>query len=172
MEAQTMHKIRWFWAWQDDQEEAWLEYMSRQGWHLKRVAPLSYTFEKGAPRDYAYRLDFQADKNLAEYIEFIQSAGWQHIGNMVGWQYFRRPVEGGQGAELFTDPESKIEKHKRFLKTTVVASPVWMVVFFAHLDRYPLWFAILFVALFLTLIAFYTVTLVKVQGRINRLKRL
>ncbi len=29
---------KWFWPWQDDKEEAWLEELSRQGLHLKRAA--------------------------------------------------------------------------------------------------------------------------------------
>jgi len=31
----TISKIKWFWAWQDEKEEAWLSNMARDGWHLK-----------------------------------------------------------------------------------------------------------------------------------------
>lgn len=172
MEAQTMVRFRWFWAWQDDKEEAWLASMSRQGWHLAEVSFLTYGFEKGAPRDYVYHLDYRVDKDLAEYVEFIQSTGWEYVGKMSGWQYFRLPAEGSQAVEFYTDPESKIEKHKRLLRALIVASPLWMVVFLGHLDRYPTWFAILFITLFLALIASYAVALAKLWGRIRQLEQL
>ncbi|MBN1584414.1 MAG: DUF2812 domain-containing protein [Anaerolineae bacterium] len=170
MEQQTVRKFRWFWAWQDRQEEMWLESMAREGWHLKHVAFLNYTFEQGEPQNVVYCLDYRSGKDLAEYLEFIQGAGWEYIGRMSGWHYFRLPVEAGQTAEFYTDPESKIAKYQRIIGTLVATSPVFMIVFMHHLDRYPLWFAIFFVILFLLLLALYSVSLVKLAGRIKQLK--
>jgi hypothetical protein len=170
MEPQTTRTFRWFWAWQDRQQESWLESMSQEGWHLQSVGLLTYTFERGEPQDYVYRLDYRSDKDLQEYLEFVQGAGWQYIGKMSGWRYFRLPVEAGQTTELYTDPESKIAKYKRFIATLAAVSPAFMVVFLNHLDRYPIWFATLFVTTFVSLTGLYAVTLVKLLGRINQLK--
>ncbi|HCU56765.1 MAG TPA: hypothetical protein DF984_00800 [Anaerolineaceae bacterium] len=55
-------KRKWFWAWQDEKEEQWLNAMSKQGYHL--ISPGSfgrYEFEQGEPKNYVYRLDFMSD---------------------------------------------------------------------------------------------------------------
>ena len=70
----TITKYHWFWAWNDDKEEAWLRQMAQQGWHLSQVGfPSFYTFEQGAPRDVAYRLDFfTGGKDKADYLQILQ----------------------------------------------------------------------------------------------------
>ena len=56
MDVQRIRKFRWFWPWQDQQEEAWLTEMSQSGWHLVSMAgPAVYTFERGETRLYFYR---------------------------------------------------------------------------------------------------------------------
>jgi hypothetical protein len=171
MEQQTVRKFRWFWAWQDRQEEIWLESMAREGWHLKGVGFLNYTFERGVPQNAVYRLDYRSDKDLTDYLDFIQGTGWKYIGRMSGWLYFRFSPEAGQAVELYTDPESKIAKYRRVISTLVATSPVFLVVFLHHLDRYPLWFATFFVIVFVLLLTLYSVSLVKLTGRIKQLKR-
>lgn len=65
MNAKTINKNRLFWPWQDEKEEAWLEEMSREGWHLQAVKLLcTYTFVMDEPAPYVYRLDYyQGDKS-------------------------------------------------------------------------------------------------------------
>ena len=59
MEERRVTKNRWFWAWQDDKQEAWLEAMSREGLHLQTIKAFGrYVFESGEPRTDTYRLDF------------------------------------------------------------------------------------------------------------------
>ncbi len=89
---ETMHKFKWFWAWQDDKEEFWLRTMSLKGWHLVAVKPFgSYNFKAGEKTDYTYCLDYQINKKDREnYLQLLQDAGWEHVGEMSGWQYFRK----------------------------------------------------------------------------------
>lgn len=84
VEAQTVRKFKWFWAWQDDKEEAWLSEMAQAGWHLKWPAmPGFYTFEAGAPRQDVYRLDYVfSNKDYQNYLQLFQDAGWQHLGDL------------------------------------------------------------------------------------------
>ena len=37
MENAIARKYKWFWPWQDEQEEGWLRKISQQGWHLRPV---------------------------------------------------------------------------------------------------------------------------------------
>jgi len=112
----TLTKTKLFWPWQDDKEEAWLEQMSAEGWHLRPVhLPYFYNFDKGEPRRYTYRMDYMyLDKKKAtEYLQVFQDAGWEYLGEMSNWRYWRKPVGAGETAEIFTDNESKIKKYQR-----------------------------------------------------------
>jgi hypothetical protein len=170
MHVHTIVRRRWFWAWQDHKQEAWFESMSRKGWHLRDVDFLTYTFECGQPKEYVYRLDYRPDKDAPDYIDFVQGAGWQYIGKMTGWLYFRAPAEEGRTAELYTDPDGKIARYKRLLGVTAATSPVYMVVFLSQLKRFPFWLAVLYVTVFVAAMTFYAVSLIKLNGRIKQLQ--
>ena len=88
----TTKKFHWFWAWEDEKEEAWLREMSQKGQHFRSVSPPStYIFEKGEPIDYVYRLDYFTNrKDRSNYLQIFQDAGWDYKGEMGGWQYFRQ----------------------------------------------------------------------------------
>lgn len=62
-----------------------------------------------------YRLDYQYLKGQDEpsYLELFADAGWEHVGQMANWHYFRRPEVAGLAREIFTDPESKAAKYRR-----------------------------------------------------------
>lgn len=172
MQPHTIVRRRWFWAWQDHKQEAWFESMSREGWHLQNVDWLTYTFERGEPTEYVYRLDYRPDKDEHEFQAFVQEAGWQTIAKTTGWLYFRLPAQSGQPAELYTDPEGKIARYKRLIGITAATSPVYMVILVSQLKKFPFWLAVLYVTVFVAAMAFYTVSLIKLNGRIKELERI
>ena len=122
-----MLKFKWFWAWDDEREEAWLTDMARQGWHLVRPGLFGfYTFEQGESRNVIYRLDYRtSDKDMADYLTLFADAGWEHLGTMGGWQYFRKEAREGETAEIYTDAASKIQKYRRVLLILVVLLPTF-----------------------------------------------
>jgi len=109
--------FKWFWAWQDEAEEAWLEQMALDGWHLVAIPFLaSYRFEKGAPQRKVFRLDFFASrKDYGAYRQLFQDAGWDHLGEMGGWQYFCKAAAPGETPEIYTDSASKAQKFTRVM---------------------------------------------------------
>jgi hypothetical protein len=114
----TLTKHRWFWPWQDEKEEAWLEEMSAQGWHLISVGlPWTYKFSLGAARHYVYRLDYMYmnKQKQTDYLQIFRDAGWEYLGEMTNWRYWRKPVEAGGAVEIYTDNASKIKKYQRVL---------------------------------------------------------
>jgi hypothetical protein len=132
METETCWKFRRFWAWQDEREEAWLGEMSRNGRHLFEFGfPGLYYFRKGEPKDYVYRLDFQTSrmKDREAYLQLFRDAGWEHLGNMSAWECFRKEAGPGGKTEIFTDPESKIEKYQRVLRALVIFFPILFILF-------------------------------------------
>jgi len=132
MSTETLTKRKWFWPWQDEQEESWLREMSLQGLHLQAVGLMGmYKFGRGEPQDYAYRLDYQQafGKDLPSYYQLFRDAGWEHLGAMGGWQYFRKPAVEGEEPEIFTDAQSKIDKYQRVLRFFAVFLILYLVVF-------------------------------------------
>jgi hypothetical protein len=172
-------KSKWFWAWQDDREEAWLGEMSRQGLHLMHPGAFGqYTFEQGEPRELAYRLDFVTNaKKNPDYYQLFRDAGWEHVGELGGWQYWRKEVLNGKEPEIFTDNASKIQKYQRLIGYLVIFFPIYIVLltnpstrgsmqsggFFGVL--YEILFFFFFVVMMLILFS-----MVKIMQRISSLK--
>lgn len=122
----TVKKFHWFWAWDDEKEEVWLREMSQQGLHLSSVGiPGFYEFKQGFAKDYVYRLDYIRDrKDYANYLQLFHDSGWDHIGEMSGWQYFRKEALNGEDLEIYSDNESKASKYQRVLLLLVIILPL------------------------------------------------
>lgn len=120
---ETMSKWRVFWAWDYDKEEAWLNEMSHQGWQLQSAEMIHYTFIKGEPDEYNYRLEF-LDKNKTKqerqaYLDFMKEIGIDGISRYGYWIYFRKKNDG-EPFEIYSDGPSKIQHIKRILWLMVV----------------------------------------------------
>lgn len=125
--TQTVTKFKWFWGWNDDKEEAWLEEMAQQGFHLVSANFIAnYTFEIGAPKDVVYRLDFYfGDQSKhQEYLQIFDDAGWNKVCEFGGWQYFRTEQIGQKIPEIYTDKNSKIVKYQRLMLFLSITLPL------------------------------------------------
>jgi hypothetical protein len=173
----TINQFKLFWAWQDEQEETWLREMAREGWHLESAKPFGqYTFTSGAPGDYAYRLDFQtsAQKDLGNYLKLFEDSGWEFVGDMMGWKYFRKPAKPGEDPEIFTDNQSKIQKYQRLLGYLVIFVPIWIILISSVFDREAtgLFTFLTFLKLLSAgMLVLYSYIFIKIFQRINQLKR-
>lgn len=103
-EKKTLWK--WFWAWDFEKEERWLNEMAMQGWMLVEVGFCRYTFEKGEPGSYIYRL--QMHKPEEDYLSFMEDIGAEYVDRFVNWLYLRRSAELGP-FEIFSDAKSRLE---------------------------------------------------------------
>lgn len=118
-----------FGAWNDEGEEAWLSHMAQQGWHLVRPALGFYPFVRGDPKNIVYRMDYKSgDKDMAEYLQLFSDAGWQHVGALGGWQYFRKEAAEGEILEIYTDDKSKIQKYQRVITLLIVFLPILIII--------------------------------------------
>lgn len=148
--------------------------MSNQGYHMVKVIfPGIYTFESGEKRDYAYRLDYSPDiKKMEDYLTLFRDAGWEYLGSMNYWQYFRKAVTGEDVPQIFTDSESKTVKYKRLIAlfSAILPLTVINIINLAHMSFRPVatWMTILMVlCLFFLLFG-----IAKMLRRINALKKL
>jgi hypothetical protein len=162
----TINKFRWFWAWQDEKEETWLAEMATQGLHLESMPfPGIYQFQVGEPGKYVYRLDFQTMKvkDRDSYLQLFADAGWEHIGDMGGWVYFRHPVNGSEIPDIYSDLESKMAKYQRIMAVLIVFLPIMIILVpqSRDLERYGSWYIIieLLSAMFVLLFSFAIVQL-------------
>lgn len=110
-----------------EKEEVWLNKMAAQGWHLIDYVFGRYTFEKGKPGKYIYRLQFLEHHpthiESADYLEFLEEAGVEVIASHVRWVYLRKKAEDGP-FEIFSDRESRIAHYK---KINMVLLPIAIV---------------------------------------------
>src|SRR5690625_1824528 len=92
-----------------EKEEAWLNKMAAQGWHCVDYIFGRYTFEKGKPGEYIYRLQLiehhYTHAKSADYLEFLEETGVEFIASHIRWVYLRKKAEDGP-FELFSDKES------------------------------------------------------------------
>lgn len=175
MTTEQVTKRKWFWAWQDEKEEAWLAEMAQQGLHLDGVPfPGKYQFKIGEPADYVYRLDYQSlkTKDKDSYLQLFADAGWEQVGEMGGWVYFRYKVTNGDTPEIFSDLDSKIGKYQRVMLFLVILLPIMLMLLnntSFGIGQGP--FSMILQGLAGLLILLYTFAIVRLFIRINKLKK-
>ncbi len=178
METAKVTQTKWFWAWQDDRQETWLEEMSRQGLHLQAIRPFGrYVFELGEPRDYSYRLDFDNSSGKdSDYFQFIQDAGWEWVTKVAGWQYWRKEIGEGMTHEIFTDNDSKIRKYQRVILGLASPAPALFVVVLGMFKRFPgrhpQWLVVFTISIFAVYLLYLAVNLVSILLRIRDLRQI
>jgi hypothetical protein len=124
MRTKTVFRV--YFAWQDEEEERWLEKMARDGWHLKG-GRIFYRFAAGPPKKVRYRLDFRRSGTTnADYVQLFRDAGWEHVSAFGHWHCFRTEDQGAP--EVFTDPESLIARHRRVIRLLVMLMGVNIVI--------------------------------------------
>ena len=103
---------KWFWVWNFDKEEKWLNEMAAKGLGLVSVGFCKFEFEDCIPGEYKICLQL-LDKmprhaESQKYIEFLESTGAEHIGSFTRWAYFRKKASEGE-FQLFSDNASKVK---------------------------------------------------------------
>ena len=110
---------KWFWVWEFDQEEKWLNDMAKRGWALDGVGFAKYDFIACEPGEYAVRLEVlehqPASSEGQDYIDFVEETGAEYIGNYMRWVYFRKKAADGQ-FDLFSDIDSRVKHMDRITK--------------------------------------------------------
>lgn len=108
METKTIYK--WFFVWDFDKEEAWLNEMAMSGWVLCDVGLCRYVFERCEPGEYTVRLEMHGSD--PGYIAFMEETEAEFIGRCIQWIYFRKRAEFGT-FDLFSDLDSRISHLRR-----------------------------------------------------------
>ncbi len=120
----TKKEFKWFSISDYDKEQEYLGEMHKNGWKLKKIAwPGIYCFEKCAPKDVVYQLDYNPEgiSSKTEYVKMFSDCGWEYLFDFVGYSYFRKESDNMNGEEeIFCDDESRLDMMKRVFKGRVV----------------------------------------------------
>ena len=111
MESRTIRK--WFWVWEFEKEEDWLNEMAMNGWTLTAVGFCNYTFVKTEPGEYNIRMEMRPHDD--GYLEFLRENGVEYVGRILQWHYYRKKTSLGP-FELYSDIESRIQHMDRIGK--------------------------------------------------------
>ena len=96
---------KWFWVWEFEKEESWLNEMALNGWVLDGIGYCTYHFVRCEPGEYTVSLEMRPSDEA--YIQFMQDTGAEYLGRMMMWIYFRKRASEGS-FDLFSDIDSKI----------------------------------------------------------------
>ena len=103
---------KWFWAWEFDKEEQWLNDMAAKGKALVSARYATYEFEDCTPGEYAVRLEMLENAPDSEegkaYISFVEETGAEYVGKVMKWVYFRKKTADGP-FELHGDNATRIK---------------------------------------------------------------
>ena len=113
------HTVRkWFWVWEFQKEEQWLQQMAAKGLALVSVGFARYEFEDCEPGEYDVCLQLlpqhPTHPESVAYLEFLESTGAEHVGSYFRWVYLRKKRAEG-GLQLFSDNESRVKHLSRMI---------------------------------------------------------
>lgn len=114
-----------------DEETAWLNQMSADGWAMTGFFAGFFNFEKCDKGKWNYQVDF-GDRAFAvsdEYREFMEDTGAEIVQTWGYWVFLRRLASLGK-FELYTDIDSCIEHYKKILKMFQTVTILELVCFF------------------------------------------
>ena len=125
-----MTKYRWFWVWDFEKEERWLNEMAANGWTLVEVGYCRYTFEKTDDNEYTVRLEMHPFDE--DYISFMEQTGAEYIGRVLQWIYFRKKSELGR-FDIFSDLDSRISHLSKIHKMILTLGLANLIIGIANL---------------------------------------
>ncbi len=165
-----------------EEEENWLEEQHRNGWEFEKVtANYIYNFEKVSPEEVVYKLDYQMSNPTDDYLQMYRDYGWEYLGSVMGWHYFRKKksdISDANDGEIFSDNESKIQMIDNIFKTRMI--PL-LVIFFAIIipqlsmgfsgkNSFKIFIFVVYIVLFLLYVYVFIHCGLKLKEMKNRLK--
>lgn len=133
----TIHK--WFWAWDFDKEEIWLNEMAAKGLALVAIGFSRYTFKECLPGEYNIRLELlenvPSHAESESYIKFLEETGAEYLGSIMRWVYFRKKTDSGE-FNLYSDNNSRIKHLNRLLLLLGILALLEMCIGFSNVLIY------------------------------------
>ena len=120
---------KWFWVWEFEKEENWLNEMALNGWVLEIVGFCTYHFVRREPEEYTVRLEMRPYDE--SYVQFMEETGAEFVGRMMMWIYFRKKTADGP-FDLFSDIDSRISHLDKIGKMLLLLGGMNLIVGLAN----------------------------------------
>ncbi len=173
MMSSTKSIFRWWWIWQSEKIEEWLEEQERQGWHLMEVKPslMRFYFQKGEPRTIRYVFDYQTEVN-DDYVMLYEDAGWESLNDGKNrWYLWRKPYEANKPEsrpEIYSDIDSIIQRNNRMKRTLIIVGLVLIPSMVMGITAQLLWqvrLAFIISYVFIWILFIYGISRLSAQNR-------
>ena len=114
---ETMKIRKWFFVWDYDKMEAWLNGMAMEGWALDEVGICEFRFVRSEPGEYGVRVQMGVcDEN---YERLLKEDGVEKVGFLGPWGFYRKKTEDGP-FELYSDIDSRIDHINKIARVLTV----------------------------------------------------
>ena len=170
--SETKTDRKWWWAWEPEKIEDWLEAKEAQGWHAVSGSGIGvkYCFVRGVPRKVRYCADYQ-NKVTAEYERLFNDAGWELLYKTQGWYIWRKNYDE-ERPEIYYDVESAIDRNQRVMMLLIALGMLQLpcLFLFILLDVIPAAFippAVVFYGIFFSFIGYCTYNLYSYSNRLK-----
>ncbi len=138
--------FKWWWAWNHEEIENWLEKMEAGGLRLVEThcKGVVFYFEKCKPTKARYCIDFQ-NKLTPDYLTIVNDDGWQLYQIGMGWYILRKEYDE-ERPEFYTDFEGLITRNKSLLNIALILAIIEVfcianLVFNAYMNPSTGWIA-------------------------------
>lgn len=107
---------KWWWAWEHEEIEKWLEEMENSGLKLVDVSwdGIKFSFEKAKPRKTKFCVDYQT-KLTPQYIALVRDDSWDIYKMGFGWYILRKEYDDEEPI-FYNDFEPLIQRNKKLIK--------------------------------------------------------
>ncbi len=115
--AERKRGFKWWWAWEPEKVEKYLEDMSRRGWRVTSVSGscMGFRFERAEPENVRFCVDYPSQAT-EEYKTIFTDAGWSLRYESLGWFLWSKAYAPGEARpEIYTDRESLIARNRNML---------------------------------------------------------
>jgi hypothetical protein len=155
--------FKFFWHDQDEEQEAWLRDMARQGLHLVNVGMLCrWTFNQGPEADVVYCVDYGNERRDRPQHDETGNRGWEYVADVSGWFYWRKPVIEGVPPQVSTKAVLKVAQHKRKLAILWLAIIPFVLMAMSGWNSRPVPFVLLgFMIVMMPLYAYIVARLIR-----------
>jgi hypothetical protein len=166
--------FKWWWAWNFETIEEWLEKMEAGGLRLvsTRFKGVLFYFEKCAYKKARYCIDFQT-KLTPEYISIIKDDGWDLYQLGMGWYILRKEYQDDR-PDLYTDFEGLITRNKHLLSLMISGLVIEVICFtdlIWNIVTFPSTEGLAYICLLGSLVlAFFTFAITSLAMQIKKLK--
>ena len=133
---------KWFWGWEFDKEEKWLNEMASKGLTLASMHFIKYIFEETDPGEYQVRVELLEKKpthpESEAYIRFVEETGAEQVASWIDWVYFRKKTADGP-FELYSDNTSRLKMLNRVISLLTTLGVLCLIAGGYNLLLYFLW---------------------------------